>query len=210
MPRSAAASATSRSGPRPTTLGKLQQQLSEAGISEERFAHAASAALNEMRSATGPSVDEPRTQFSDDERRALEAGGLDLTTRRDADPDPLSETAARYAALLADSEGVNEVAERLGVTRARVRQRALERTLLAVREGDEWRFPRAQFADAAPIRGLPAVTTALPRDLHPVAAWRFLIQPTSDLELEGRAVSPIDWLRSGGAPEPVVALAREL
>src|SRR5205814_8947442 len=105
------------------------------------------------------------------------------------------------------SEDVGEVAERLGVTRARVRQRALERSLLAVREGDEWRFPRLQFATgdggAAPIRGLPAVSMALPLDLHPVEAWRFLTEPNGHLELGDRAVSPLDWLRSGGAPEPV-------
>jgi hypothetical protein len=105
---------------------------------------------------------------------------------------------------------VAHVATRLGVTRARVRQRAAERTLLAIREGDEWRFPRAQFADGAPIRGLPAVTLALPPDLHPVAVWTFLNDPSTDLPVNDEPASPLDWLRSGGAPEPVAAIAREL
>jgi hypothetical protein len=105
---------------------------------------------------------------------------------------------------------VAEVAQRLGVTRARIRQRALERSLLAIREADEWRFPRAQFTGGAPVRGLPAVSLALPLDLHPVAAWRFLSEPNGDLELDEHAVSPLDWLRSGGSPDPVVAIAREL
>jgi hypothetical protein len=195
----------------PTTpLGKLEILLGERGIPEDRFAQAAASALSELRALAGPVIDEPATQLSEVERGTLDAGGLDLTPRRARDPDPRTETAARFAALLADSEDVGEVARRLGVTRARVRQRALERSLLAIREGDEWRFPRAQFNAGPPIRGLPAVSLALPLDLHPVAVWRFLSEPNGDLELEGGSVSPIDWLRSGGSSDPVVAIAREL
>jgi hypothetical protein len=191
-------------------MPRLEVILGDAGIPKDQFERAAATALAELRATPGPSVDDPASQLTDEERRALEIGGLDLSPRRSRDPDPLAETAARYAALLADSETVAEVADRLGVTRARVRQRAIERTLLAVREDDEWRFPRAQFSDGAPIRGLPAVAIALPHDLHPVAAWGFLRHATSDLELEGRDCSPLEWLRSGGSPDPVVALAREL
>jgi hypothetical protein len=193
-----------------TPLGRLELLLTEAGIGEDRFTSAAAVALAELRSTAGPTVDAPASQLTEAERWTLDAGGLDLTDRKARDPDPRTETAARFAALLADSEDVGDVAVRLGVTRARVRQRALERSLLAIREGDEWRFPRAQFADGAPIRGLPAVSLALPLDLHPVAVWRFLVEPSTDLRLGDRSVSPIEWLRSGGAPDPVVAIAREL
>ena len=197
-----------------TPLGKLDLILTDAGIDEDRFASAASAALAELRTTAGVPVDEPATQLPETDRRYLEAGALDLGKRRGRDPDPMLESAGRYAALLADSADVGEVAERLGVTRARIRQRALEHSLLAIREADEWRFPRAQFAaadgGAAPIRGLPAVSMALPLDLHPLDAWRFLTQPNADLELDDRVVSPIEWLRSGGSPDPVVAIAREL
>jgi hypothetical protein len=193
-----------------TPLGKLELLLNECGIPPDRFAQAAASALEDLRTSAGPVVEEPGTQFSETERRTLDAGGLDLTPRRTRGPDPRMATAARFAGLLADSEDVGEVAQRLGVTRARIRQRALDRSLLAIREGDEWRFPRAQFNDGAPIRGLPAVSLALPPDLHPVVAWRFLSEPNGDLELDEHAVSPIDWLRSGGSPDPVVAIAREL
>jgi len=200
--------------PATTPLGRLEVLLNDAGIAGDRFAWAAATALAELRSTAGATVDDPTSQVSEAERRYLEAGALDLTPRRRRDPDPLAELAARYATLLADSEDVGEVAERLGVTRARVRQRALERSLLAIREGDEWRFPRLQFAEGAgtgaPIRGLAAVSMAMPLDLHPVDAWRFLAEPNRDLELADRAVSPLDWLRSGGSPDPVVAIAREL
>jgi hypothetical protein len=191
-------------------LGALELLLNEHGIAGDRFARAAATALAELTASQGPAVVQPASQFSEAERWALDAGGIDLMPRRARDPDPRLETAARFAALIADSEDVTEVAERLGVTRARIRQRALERSLLAIREDDEWRFPRAQFSNGAPIRGLPAVSVALPLDLHPVAAWRFLAEPNGDLELDDHPVSPLDWLRSGGSPDPVVAIAREL
>ena len=183
--------------------------LNRAGIDEERFSRAAARAIEELRVAEAR-IDDPATQVTSTEAGHLRAGGLDLARRRRSEPDPIDESAARYAAILADSDDVAGVAERLGVTRARVRQRAAERTLLAVREDDEWRFPRAQFADGAPIRGLPAVSLALPPDLHPVATWTFLNEPTSDLPVGDRPASPLEWLRSGGSPDPVAALAREL
>jgi len=62
----------------------------------------------------------------------------------------------------------------------------------------------------APIRGLPAVSLALPADLHPLAVWTFLREPTTDLAVGDQATSPLDWLRSGGSPDPVAAIAREL
>jgi hypothetical protein len=212
--------ATKRTTPRTTpraaaraasrNLAGLELLLNDAGIGEDRFAQAAATAIAELKASAGPSVDAPASQFPDDDRRLLSSGGLDLAPRRAREPDPLAETAARFAALLADSDDVAGVAERLGVTRARIRQRALERTLFAIREGDEWRFPRAQFVDGAPIRGLPAVSNAMPADLHPVAAWRFLTEPSVDLELEDRPTAPLDWLRSGGSPDPIVAIAHDL
>lgn len=198
MPRAAARS-----------LSSLELILGDAGIDQERFASVAARAIGELR-GTEARIDDPASQLTEAETASLRAGGLDLARRRRREPDPIGETAARYAAILADSEDVATVAERLGVTRARVRQRAAERTLLAIREDDEWRFPRAQFEAGAPIRGLPAVSLALPPDLHPVAVWTFLREPSTDLPVADRPASPLEWLRSGGSPEPVAAIAREL
>ena len=206
--RSAAAVAASP-GRRRTSLSTLEVVLGDAGIDQERFASVAARAIEELR-GTEARIDDPSTQLSDADGATLRAGGLDLARRRRTEPDPIGETAARYAAILADSEDVAGVATRLGVTRARVRQRAVERTLLAIREDDEWRFPRAQFADGAPIRGLPAVSLALPPDLHPVAVWTFLTDASTDLAVDARPASPLEWLRSGGSPDPVAAIAREL
>ena len=208
--RTATARATTRRlSPHRAALSKLELVLGDAGIDEGRFAAAAARAIEELR-GTEARIDDPASQLSESEVTSLRAGGLDLAKRRRTEPDPIGETAARYAAILADSEDVAAVAERLGVTRARVRQRAAERTLLAVREDDEWRFPRAQFADGAPIRGLPAVSLALPPDLHPVAVWTFLREPSTDLAIGEQPASPLEWLRSGGSPDLVAAIAREL
>ncbi len=204
-PATAAATAARRRA----SLTRLEVVLGDAGIDEDRFATIAARAIEELR-GTEARIDDPASQVTPSEALTLKAGGLDLARRRRTEPDPVGEAAARYAAILADSEDVAGVAERLGVTRARVRQRAAERTLLAIREDDEWRFPRAQFDDGAPIRGLPAVSLAMPPDLHPVAVWTFLREPTTDLTVGDRAASPIEWLRSGGSPDPVAAIAREL
>ena len=197
----------SRRAAAPTRMDRLESALSAAGINEDRFVEVAVTAITALRSAR---VTDPSTQFTGGERAALVSGGLDLSPRRAREPDPMAETAARFSALLADSADVAEVATNLRVTRARVRQRAIERTLFAIRENDEWRFPRAQFVDGTPLRGLSAVVAALAADLHPVAAWRFLTEPSPDLELISEPVSPMSWLRSGGSPEAVVAIAHEL
>ena len=207
--RGAAIAAAPSPARRRASLSALEVILGDAGIDQERFATVAARAIEELR-GTEARIDDPATQLPDAEAGHLRAGGLDLARRRRTEPDPIGETAARYAAILADSEDVADVAARLGVTRARIRQRAAERTLLAIREDDEWRFPRAQFADRAPIRGLPAVSLAIPPDLHPVAVWSFLREPIADLALNERPASPLEWLRSGGSPDPVAAIAREL
>jgi hypothetical protein len=54
------------------------------------------------------------------------------------------------------------------------------------------------------------VSLALPPDLHPVAVWAFLNAPSEDLPVDDRPASPLEWLRSGGSPDPVAAIAREL
>jgi hypothetical protein len=207
MPRTVARSATpARPSAAPRRLAVV---LADAGIDADQFARVAARAIDELR-VTEARIDDPASQLTETEATTLREGGLDLAKRRRSEPDPIGDSAARYAALLADSADVAEIADRLGVTRARVRQRAAERTLLAVREDDEWRFPRAQFADAAPLRGLPAVSLALPADLHPVAVWSFLNEPSTDLAVGERPSSPLEWLRSGGSPDPVAAIAREL
>ena len=159
----------------------------------------------------GPAAANPEATFTADEATLLAQGGLDLEPMRPGEPDVLIRTATSLAVMEVKAAPVAEVATAISVTRARVRQRALERTLYAVRVDDEWRFPRWQFdEDGQPLPGLAGVVPAFPRDVHPVAVQRFMSEPSPDLEILDEAVSPIEWLRSGGDPEPIAAVAREL
>lgn len=78
--------------------------------------------------------------------------------------------------------------------------------LLALRKGNQWRYPRWQFEPDAPggvLHGLEEVVREL--DLSPSGAALWLILPAERL---GRS-RPIDLLRRH-QPEPVIQLAREL
>ncbi|MGH3633098.1 hypothetical protein [Mycobacterium sp.] len=123
------------------------------------------------------------------------------------------DTAAHLGRLINTAFTTNEVAEGLGISSSRVRQRRLDRGLWAIQEGATWLFPLTQFerdANGDPtkqIRGLDRVFQALPADLHPVAVDGFLHAPHPDLQVDGNTMSPLDWLRSGGDIAAVVAVA---
>lgn len=60
------------------------------------------------------------------------------------------------------------------------------------------------------LPGLDRVRSAARPDLPEVALAGFLATPQPDLEAEGGAVTPADWLRSGRDPGAVARLARGL
>lgn len=60
------------------------------------------------------------------------------------------------------------------------------------------------------LPGLARVRAAARLDLPEVVLAGFLATPQPDLETEGRAVAPADWLRSGRDPGAVVRLAQDL
>jgi hypothetical protein len=187
----------------------LEHALEDAGIDRAEFAKLALRAVEgALRS---PVREDPASAFTADEAAVLREGGFDLSPPRHGEPDVVAQTAAGLALIEATSATVGEVAQKLRVTASRVRQRAVERSLYGLREEDEWRFPRWQFGeDGRPIRGLAQVFAALPQGVHPVAVWRLVSEPSPDLEILDKLASPLEWLRSGGDPGPVAAIAREL
>jgi hypothetical protein len=188
---------------------QLEEALEANQIDPTDFESQAIRALETAR--RGPAAVDPASMLTAEEATLLEHGGIDLAVMRPGEPDILLRTATSLVVIEAKSALVVEVAKRLSVSRARIRQRAVERTLYAVRVDDEWRFPLWQFDDAGqPLPGLGGVVPAFPRDVHPVAVQRFMSEPSPDLEIFDEAVSPIEWLRSGGDPEPIAAVAREL
>ncbi len=162
---------------------------------------------------TGRWVTEPAREFSPAEVAVLEEGGLDLSPPVAEEPDPLARTAAKYAALLATALTTREAAGLLGTGESRVRQRLKEKTLYGVKAGRENRLPAFQFEGGREVPGIAEVLRHVDRSLHPVALSNWFTLPNPDLYLdeeEERAVSPREWLLSGGTPGVLVPLAEEL
>ncbi len=161
---------------------------------------------------TGRWVTEPAGEFSPGEAAVLAEGGLDLSPPAAGEPDPLARTAARYAAMLATALTTREAAGLLGTGESRVRQRLKEKTLYGVKAGRENRLPAFQFEGGKEVPGMGEVLRHVDRSLHPVALSNWFMLPNPDLYLdeEERALSPREWLLSGGAPGVLVPLAEEL
>lgn len=153
---------------------------------------------------------DPRTQLTATETAELRKGGLSPTRQREARDRVRIRTATDMVALLATSLTTAEAARRLGVDPSRVRQLLSERRLLATKDGGEWRLLALQFADDRLIPNIGAVIESLPAGMPVLAATNWLTTPESDLEVGGRPVTPLDWLRSGGDPARVVELTADL
>lgn len=117
-------------------------------------------------------------------------------------------TALRAKAIEDDSKTSREVAELLGISARRVRQRATEGTLFAIRREGIWRFPAFQFPNDSELPGWGRIAPAFGRDTSPVAVESFLGRPHVDLMVDGEQTSPVAWLASGHAPGAVAALVR--
>ena len=162
---------------------------------------------------TGRWVTEPAGELSSGEAAVLEEGGLDLSPPVAGEPDPLARTAARYAAMLATALTTREAAGLLGTGESRVRQRLKEKTLYGVKASRENRFPAFQFGGGREVPGIGEVLRHVDRSVHPVALSNWFTLPNPDLHLdeeEEKAVSPREWLLSGGAPGVLVPLAEDL
>ena len=94
-----------------------------------------------------------------------------------------------------------------------MRQRLKERTLYGVKAGRENRLPAFQFEGGREVPGIGEVLRHVDRSMHPVALSNWFTLPNQDLNLDEekeRAVSPREWLLSGGEPKVLVPLAEEL
>lgn len=80
----------------------------------------------------------------------------------------------------------------LGITRQAVDKRRRANTVLAVREGSDWRYPAGQFDEGEVIAGLAEVVRGLV-SVGPWATLDFLLAP--DTVLGGR--TPLQALRDG-------------
>lgn len=162
---------------------------------------------------TGRWVPQPAAEFSPGEAAVLEEGGLNLSPPAAEEPDPLARTAAKYAALLATALTTREAAALLGTGESRVRQRLREKTLYGIKTGKENRLPAFQFEAGKVVPGIGEVLRHVDRSVHPVALLNWFTLPNPDLhidEAEEIAVTPREWLLSGGSPGVLMPLVDEL
>lgn len=125
------------------------------------------------------------------------------------DLDPLVPALARNVEhrqqLLKIAGGVlsaEEAGQALGITRQAVDKRRRSGSMLAVREGSDWRYPACQFGEGEVLAGIADVVRGF-ASAGPWATLDFLLAP--DTVLGGR--SPLDMLRAG-EPEAVLRLIR--
>lgn len=123
-----------------------------------------------------------------------------------------AEVITHTARLVSTAYSAAEVAAALGVNDSRVRQRRLAGTLWAIDDGN-WIYPALQFdtdqntgRPTRQVRGLEQVFPRLPADLHPAGVAGFLVTPQQGLSVDGRPMSVLQWLGSGGRIEPVLDL----
>lgn len=133
------------------------------------------------------------------EINALERMGVSETDlRTPTSLVPLLRGRLHEQALESESFTAQEVADRLGVTTTRVRQRAAEGSLIARRLSDGWRFPTFQFTEDGELPGWSTVARAVVPGTPLTLAHDALTRPTSLLVIGGHGVSVAEWLLAGG------------
>ncbi len=145
---------------------------------------------------------EPTVPLTPHQLDELQDSGFDLAARIDTDR-VLADEALRQRDLGTAYTGT-EVATNNSISAGRVRSRAAARELVAVIVDGVQRFPRFQFDEAGRFRtGLDKVTPHVPDDWSWIGYRNYLGIPS--LDLDGGAVTPLEWLAAGKPPAAVIA-----
>lgn len=129
---------------------------------------------------------------------------------------PAAATAARLdrdirmAELVRGSLSIDDAADRLGVTPARIRQRLAAGTLWAFDSGRIRLLPPAQFTDTGEVPHLERVTPLLGKDLHPLTVQSLLTRPQPSLTVDGQPVSIVAWLTGSAGTAADIAQAADV
>ena len=145
------------------------------------------------------------------EQDVLLEGGLRLD--RTAGPDPMAETAAKYAAIVVRSLSTKSASERLRVAPSRIRLMVVDRSLYSFLLDGTRHIPDFQFSSAGLVPNIARVNRALDPGAHPVAVYNWYHTPDPDLFVEGdmdRIVSPLDWLNAGYELDRLLLIATDL
>lgn len=130
-------------------------------------------------------------------------------------PDHSSSARATAVAAAAVHEaaslGSDTVALRLNLQPSTVRRYVQDRKLYSFKANGRVLLPAWQFTETRrPLPHLAEVLDALPSGSHPQTVQGFFTTPQPDLRRSGEAVTAVEWLATGGEPDPVVALARSV
>lgn len=155
---------------------------------------------------------DPTKGLTAEEQAVLRDGGLTLEVT--PGPDPLAQTAVKYAAIIERSLSTKEASERLGVAGSRIRQMIADRSLYSFLVDGVRYIPEFQFIlDGKLVPNITQVNRVLDPTLHPVEVYNWLHLPNNDLFLDENmddTVCPLDWLKAGQNTERVVQLAEQL
>ncbi len=174
--------------------------------------HGLNAALQQAiesmrRTLYAPSKDE----LTPPELAVLQQAGADIDEHPERD-DPVSTYVAAFGAILATGLTPAKAAAQLGgITQVRVRQMIGEGALYAVRVGGRWKIPVFQFGNDGLVPNIGAVNAVVPQALDAVSVLRWYTAPDPELETpDGHVLNPLDWLKAGMDPAPVIEIARHL
>lgn len=119
----------------------------------------------------------------------------------------------KYRSLVKQSLTVEQAARRLRLSSGRIRQLLLAGHLYGFKRDGDWRIPSFQFQANELVPGIGKVMAKLPRDLSLVAIYNWFTTSNPDLRTEteeDEGFTPLEWLRSGHAPEAAASLAAGL
>lgn len=170
--------------------------LADAGIPQKRRSAMSRGVVKALEAVPGESALDPLAEVDEPMDTAAAAEALSF-----------AEVEAQTAreAILRDCVSVAEAARRTGRSRQALERLRRAGRLVALRVGNQWRYPVWQFdldASGGIVPGLEEILRHLA--LSPVGAAFWLLQPSERLD----GARPIDLLRRR-RPEPVIALARE-
>lgn len=183
----------------------MQQVLDkyDTGLSEDEFVAALDASLAQRppRSAVA---------LSAAERDVLVEAGVPHKDLEPLDPAEIVGLQSRQVTDLASgSDGVDDVARRLGVSPSRIRHRIADGSLYGFRLGTRVRLPRWQFTDGErtdPLPHLRSVLKATPSGITPLELALFMATPQPELALGDEPLTPRTWLLAGQVPDPVIEM----
>ncbi|MGI9301611.1 MAG: hypothetical protein ACR2RB_02735 [Gammaproteobacteria bacterium] len=149
------------------------------------------------------------TGLTAEEQAVLRDGGLMLEAT--PGPDPLAQTAVKYAAIIERSLSAKGASERLELAGSRIRQMIADRSLYSFLVNGVRYVPEFQFVPGGKlVPNIVQVNRVVNPKLHPVEVYNWLHLPNDDLFLHDDmedTVSPLDWLRSGQDTDLIVRLA---